>query len=70
MKGNLRPYNILMLHNMRLRKFQINQKLLRNLQLVSFSDFDETEKESKENNYNDIDYDQVPLTSKFNIIIC
>ena len=62
MKGNLRPSNILMLLNMRLRKFQINLQTFEEFAAGKFFELWWDWKESKEDD-NDIDYDQVPLTS-------
>ena len=50
-----------MVHNMRIRKFLIDQKFLKSLPLKKFfSDSDEVEEESNEDD-DDIDSDQVPL---------
>ena len=57
-----------MVSNMRVRKFQIDsQKFEKFAADEVFSDSDETKEESGEND-NDIDYDQVPITRKFNVI--
>ena len=67
MKGNLWPSEILMLLNMRLRKFQINLQTFEKFVASKFFELWWDWKELKEDE-NDIDYDQVPLTCKFNII--
>ena len=54
--------------NMRVRKFQIDpQKFEKFAANEVFSDSDETEEESEEDD-NDIHYDQVTITQKFKII--
>ena len=58
--------------NMRVRRFQINPQKYEKFaayEVFFSSDFDENEKESEKDD-NDIDYDQVPITRKFKVIIC
>ena len=56
--------------SMRVWKFYKIPKSLTSLLLTKFfSDSDETEEESEVNG-EDIDYDQIPITCKFIVIIC
>ena len=64
MKGNMLQSDDVMVPNMRVRKFQIDpQKFEKFAAEEVFSDSDETEEESEED-----DYDQVSITRKFKVI--
>ena len=70
-KDNMLQSEDVMVHNIRVQKFQIDSNSLRSFLLKKFffPDSDETEEESKEDN-DDIDYDQVLITQKFKVITC
>ena len=59
-------FDNVMIPNMRKRKFQINHKSLTSLLFRKFSDSNETEEESEEDDV-DINYDQVPIIWKLKV---
>ena len=70
MNGNLLQFDDVMIHNMRVRKFQINpQKFEKFAAQEVFTDYDETEEKSKDD-VDDIDYDQVSslVNSKYYLL--
>ena len=66
MNGKMFQSEHVMVPNIRVRKFQIDPLKLAADEV--FSDYDKTEKESEED-VNDFDDDQVPITWKFKVII-
>ena len=60
-EGNMLQSDDVMVPNMRVRKFQIDPKKFASDK--AFLDSDETDEESEED-----DYDQVPITRKFKVI--